>query len=274
MRLAFFLVLLLALTGPALAATVRIDHAAAVVTIVPEARSDVAVTILSTNARLPLRVTRLGDGVRIDGGLAGRLSGCHALLGIPSVSIFGMGGIDKSALPRVVVRAPVDVVVQASGAVYGAVGRTSSLDLDVSGCGDWVVADVANSLKVRMSGSGDVRVGAASHAELSVAGSGDIHLREVGDGVGAVANGAGDITIGRVAGPLDVRVSGSGDVKVASGQVSDMTVEIAGSGDVSFGGVAQTLSARVAGSGDVSVHKVTGAVARSVAGSGDIRVGH
>jgi len=39
------------------------------VVILPEARSDIAVTVVRANAKLPLRVSRVGDRVVVDGGL-------------------------------------------------------------------------------------------------------------------------------------------------------------------------------------------------------------
>jgi hypothetical protein len=74
-------------------------------------------------------------------------------------------------------------------------------------------------------------------------------------------------------GPLHVHIAGSGNVLAASGQVTDMTVGVAGSGDVKFGGVAQRLDASVVGSGDVRVGRVTGPVTRHIAGSGSVTVG-
>ena len=58
-----------------------------------------------------------------------------------------------------------------------------------------------------------------------------------------------------------------------AGSVTDLEVAIAGSGDVTFHGVAQTLKATIAGSGDVVVGHVTGAVSKHIAGSGDVRIG-
>ena len=92
-------------------------------------------------------------------------------------------------------------------------------------------------------------------------------------GLSAATSGSGDIQAGLVNGPLRIRVAGSGGVRARGGQVTDMNVSVAGSGDVSFNGVAATLTANVAGSGDVTVSRVTGAVSKQVAGSGDVRVG-
>ncbi|MDQ2860943.1 MAG: DUF2807 domain-containing protein [Pseudomonadota bacterium] len=259
--------------GASAAPSVEIRQAVARVTIMPEARSDVVVEVIRANPRLPLRIAREGDRVVVDGGLGMRLRGCGSFLGRPRAMVWGIGAVGFGDMPQIIVHTPADVHVSASGAVFGSVGRAASVELNNSGCGDWTVADVAQALRVGVSGSGDIRTGAAGTADLRVSGSGDIFVRRVESGLNAATSGSGDIQTGLVNGPLRVRVAGSGNVRARGGQVTDMNVSVAGSGDVTFNGVARTLSASVAGSGDVTVSRVTGAVSKQVAGSGDIRVG-
>jgi len=252
---------------------VLIHDAALQVTVIPEARSDVAVTIVKTNPRLPLKVMQVGDSVSIDGGLFGRSANCHSVFGRPSVLIWGVGHIARDDLPRIVIRTPMDSRVKAGGAVYGVVGRAASLDVDNSGCGDWTLADVAGTLRLHLAGSGDVRAGSAGSAVIHSSGSADLSTRAIGGGLEAWSAGSGDIRVQSVDGPLRLSVAGSSDVIVHAGAVTDMNVNVAGSGDVKFGGVAQTLRAFVAGSGDVLVGHVTGQVSQSVLGSGSVHVG-
>lgn len=265
----------IAASGGALAApAVQIRQAVVRVTIIPEARSDIVVTVLRANPRLPLRITRLGDQVLVTGDVGLRLLGCRSWMGRPSASVWGVGRVGYDDMPQLVIHTPAAVRVSAGGAVFGTVGRSAGVDLSNSGCGNWTVADVAGPLKVDVTGSGDIRTGAAASADLRVAGSGDVSARRVENGLNAATSGSGDIQAALVNGPLRVRVAGSGDVRAHGGQVTDMNVSVAGSGDVSFGGVAQSLTASVAGSGDVTVARVTGAVSKHVAGSGDVRVGN
>ena len=98
------------------------------VTIIPEARGDIVVTVTKANSRLPLKITRIGD-------------------------------IKYDDLPQVVVHMPRNARVGAGGAVFGAIGPGDSVDLGNSGCGDWTVADQTGPLHVHVSGSGDVSVG-------------------------------------------------------------------------------------------------------------------
>lgn len=252
---------------------VDIRHAVARVTVIPEARRDVAVFVTRTNGRLPLRVYRDGDTVVVDGGLGWRNINCHGLFGRPSAFVWGIGNISYDDMPQIVVRTPLQARVGAGNAVYGAVGPGAGLDLANSGCGDWTVANQNGPFQVRVSGSGDIRTGTVGSADVRVAGSSDVHMGAVRNGLMASITGSGDVTAARVDGPLHARIGGSGDVRIRGGAVSDMNVSVAGSGDVKFGGVAQSLVANVAGSGDVSAARVTGLVTKHVAGSGDVTVG-
>ena len=252
---------------------VEIRHAVARVTVIPEARTDIEVTVVKANARLPLKVSRLGNDVFIDGGLGMRPRGCHSAFGKPRAMVWGIGDVGYDDMPQVVIRTPMTVKVSAGDIVYGSVGRSDSVELGNSGCGDWTVANVAGPMRVNVAGSGDVRTGSAASAEVHVSGSGDVATRDIRGGLNASTSGSGDIVAASIDGPFHVHVSGSGNVRAHAGSATDMAVWVAGSGDVSFGGGARSLEASIAGSGDVRVAKVTGAVARHVAGSGDVHVG-
>jgi hypothetical protein len=266
--------LLAAAAGSAAAApSIEIRHAAARVTIVPEARSDVQVTVVRANGRLPMQINHFGDATIVDGPLGHRSPNCNEVLGQRSVFIWGIGRVAYADLPQIVVRTPLDAHVVADGAVYGVVGRGHSLDLSNGGCGDWTVADQDGALHIHTSGSGDVHAGSAGAADIRTSGSSDISLKGVREGLTASITGSGDVVAAWVNGPLHAHIAGSGDVSVKAGQVSDMDASIAGSGDVKFGGVARSLTAHIAGSGDVDVARVNGPVSRQIAGSGDVNVG-
>jgi hypothetical protein len=267
------LVALAGATGAAAAPSVDIQHAVARVVIIPEARSDIAVSVTHANSRLPLKIGRMGDRMVIDGGLAMRPKQCRSAFGRHWVMVWGVGDIRYEDMPQIAIRVPLDVSVGAGDAVFGSIGRSNSLELHHAGCGDWTVADVAGPMKISVAGSGDTRTGTAGSAELRISGSGDIFTRDIKGGLTAATSGSGDIEAASIHGPLHVHVAGSGDVRAHGGEASDMQVSVAGSGDVAFAGVAQSLEASVAGSGDVSVGRVTGSVTKHIAGSGDVRVG-
>jgi hypothetical protein len=264
----------LAAGGASAAPGVEIRNAVARVTVIPENRSDVVVDVVKASPRLPLHISQWGDTVRVDGNVGMRIHGCHTWFGKPSAWVWGIGHIGYDDMPQLVVHAPMDVRVGAGGAVFGTIGRTASVSLGNSGCGDWTVADTTGLLHVGLSGSGDVRTGSAGSGDVHVAGSGDVSVRRITNGLTSSTSGSGGVQAASVSGPLHVHIAGSGDFRGHGGQVTDMEVSIAGSGDASFAGVAQSLNASVAGSGDVTVAQVTGPVSKHVAGSGDVRVGH
>lgn len=260
------------------AASVEIKNAVAKVTVIPESRSDVAVSIVRDDPRHPLKVSAWPDGRTVVeggyfGGFFGGVTACNSHGGLPYIRVFGSEPLSFGNMAQIVIHVPMDAKVSAGEAVFGEVGRSESLDLHVSGCGDWVVANVRGRLRLSNSGSGDVRVGSAGEVKISTAGSGDVYTRGVSSGVEANISGSSDIHIEDASGPVKVRISGSGDVGIGGGHASDLDVFIAGSGDVNFRGVAETVTAFVAGSGDVNVAHVNGAVKKSIAGSGDVNIG-
>ena len=113
--------------------------AAARVVVIPEARNDIVVTVLEAKSQFPLKVTRFGEAVYIDGDVAHRVIGCPMVAGKAGVRINGRGVFAASDLPRLAIRAPRDVRLMVGDAVSGAVGRSSSLDFAARGCGDWVI---------------------------------------------------------------------------------------------------------------------------------------
>jgi hypothetical protein len=264
---------LLAAGAASASPTVDIRNAALRVTVIPEARSDIAVTVVKANSKLPVRVTRDGTNVKIDGGAGSVWTNCHSGGGWRGVSTWGAGNVHDSDLPTLIIRTPMDVTVRSGGAVFGVIGRGNTIDLSNSGCGDWTVGDATGSLRLAQTGSGDVRAGASGAADISISGSGDVSMTHVRGGLRARTSGSGDVTAAMVDGPLFVRISGSGDVVAKSGSVTTMDVAVAGSGDVRFGGVAQNLAVAIVGAGDVSAAHVTGAVEKRIAGSGDVTVG-
>jgi hypothetical protein len=255
------------------APSLEIHHAVARVTIIPEARSDVVVSVVKANARLPLKITRVGDAVIVDGGLGILAPSCHSFFGRPGATVWGRGNFGYDEMPQIIVRMPRNMKVGADGAVFGQIGAGDSVDLANGGCGDWTVGDQTGALRAVLTGSGDVHAGSAGSADLQLWGSSDVGMRAARGGMTAEIGGSGDVKADLVNGPLNAKIGGSGDMRIKGGAVSDMNVAIAGSGDVRFDGVAHTLVARVAGSGDVSVGKVTGSITRHVVGSGDVTVG-
>lgn len=281
-----------ALAAPAFAKDgpeVEIRHAVARVAVIVEDRADIAVEVEQGSSGLPaIQVTRVGNEVRIDGGLRRRgflnrrdsIQECRSgpdNAARPgdgaSVEVRDHGRINISDAPLIVIRTPRQVNVSASGAVFGSVGRgASSVDLGASGCGYWNVANTEGPVSLSIAGSGDMRAGTSASLDISIAGSGSASggvTRELDVSIA----GSGDVAVARIDGPMDVSIAGSGDVVVRDGTSPEVSISIMGSGDVTFGGVAGDVDVSIAGGGDVTIARATGAVSRSIAGSGDIRIG-
>lgn len=269
--------------GAASAAEVEIENAVARVVVIPEARNDIAVDIRPGRSDLPqLKVSRLGGGkVEIDGGLKRRIHGCstngHVLDPVNppqnlEIEVRGLSDVKLTDAPLITLRVPMDVKVEAGGAVFGSIGRSDSLELSSAGCGDWTVANTKGKMNLSLAGSGDIQAGTSSSVQASIAGSGDIRTGAT-RALGASIAGSGDVRAARVDGPVKASIAGSGDVSVDAGRATQLDASIAGSGDVRFGGEADSLKASVLGSGDVRVGAVRGAISKSVMGSGDVIVG-
>lgn len=89
------------------------------------------------------------------------------------------------------------------------------------------------------------------------------------DDVSVAIAGSGDVTMSFKASSIKAHVDGSGNVRL-SGSCSELHVSIAGSGDVRVSELMATnMSAAIAGSGNVIAH-ANGRVNVDIAGSGDV----
>jgi hypothetical protein len=256
----------------AAAPAIEIRDAVARVVVIPEDRPDVKVEMLTVNRDLPLQVRQAGAGVVIDGGLYHRIRDCHAHADNPSVSVRGVGRVDYKDMPQIVIHAPKAVTLETNGAVFGAIGRAASLDIDNSGCTTWTVADVAGDVVLRDSGVGTIRMGQAARLDARMSGASNVHATRVG-GLDATLSGAGGLTVNQLNGPMQAHVSGVGHVKVLEGEAGAMRASVSGVGGVEFGGRAQSLDAQISGIGGVRVKAVTGQVTKSVSGLGRVTIG-
>ncbi|MDB5418913.1 MAG: putative filamentous hemagglutinin/adhesin [Phenylobacterium sp.] len=256
----------------AAAAAVELKDAVARVTVVPEDRADVKVEVVTANPKLPIEIRSFAGTTVIDGRLGHRIRDCHHRSDRPTAWVRGVGDVEGDAIPQLVIRTPKAVVISANGAVFGAVGRSASLELHDSGCSTWTVADVAGDANILESGAGSVRLGAVGRLDLRLSGAADVHAVRVRQGMDTTLSGAGRVQVEDFAGPMETRVSGVGHVRVAGGRATIMRASVSGMGGVEFGGVAETLDARISGIGGIRVKQVTGAVTRSVSGAGHVTI--
>lgn len=270
----------------------KVRGAAAVLKVIPEDRTDIAVEITNPGRLVTPTVRMDGSALVVDGNLGRRMRDCDTDSDSFSVNVSGVGELAMNELPVITARVPRDVDLSVGGAVWADIGASQSADLSFTGCGPAKIADVTNTLELSSAGSGAITAASAGSASVSAAGSGDATLGAVNGKFEASVAGSGDITAASVTGPLDVSIAGSGDVSVQGGAVADADVSIAGSGavdivgnvgkldvslmgsgDVRVRGTAQTVDANIMGSGDVRVVAVTGGLQKAVMGSGSVTVG-
>ncbi len=283
------------LVGPALAADgprLQIEHAAARVVVIPEARGDIAYTVAPGKSGLPaIQMRREGDKLILDGGLRegfgrSRIRGCDAYgashvkddrtvwsvdLG-KSVRIDGIGSVKVADLPVITVHAPRDVKIAAGDAVFGEIGASDSVSLGNGGCGDWSVAATRGLAHVGLGGSGSVHLQTAAQADIDIGGSGNVALVSAG-GLHASIGGSGAIKAETINGPVAANIGGSGNVVVERGASPKLSANIAGSGSLIYKGTADAVAASIVGSGNVRVRQVTGPISKTVMGSGGVRIG-
>lgn len=266
------------LAAPAAAETypaggVRLEYAAAHVTVIPEDRADVDVTVAAGSERLPAPTVRVeGDRVVIDGGLRNRLQGCGSGLSGRHVRVRGIGNVRHADLPRITIRTPRTLDLSIGGAVFSDIGASAGGRVAHNGCGAATIAAVSGNLDAALNGSGDVdvaRVGGALSAALN--GSGALTVRRADGDAELRLNGSGDLRAGPVRGDVDAVLAGSGSLEVENAR--NAVLRLNGSGNVRMGDVSGVVDARLGGSGSVRVGAVGDGARLMLNGSGNVRAG-
>jgi len=315
---------------------IELRDLAARVVVTPEDRSDIDIKVRYGKAKVPaLMVSQRGNVTVLNGHLSGKGPKMSLTIRFDEgdqnrgqVFISGLGKVKVEDLPLVFVRVPNNAVVKDSGYTLGHVKPSQSLDMIMSGSGQWTVEPVAgplniinsgaggisistagdaivdnmgagdidiqsvrrlkltqtgsggfsaqNSLDVEVinQGSGDIDLRAARSVKAKINGSGDLSLGNVMNGLTLVNNGPSDVSVEKIAGPVSLSLSGSGDVDIAGGHIPGFVMRGSGSGDVAFGGITGTVNIDANGPGDISIMKATGPVITKVNGSGEMYIGH
>ncbi len=256
------------------ASEVQLRDIAAIVRVIPENRTDVAVGFVNPGT-LPVPEYRVSRRrLIINGRLNRQIRGCRVLENNGfEVTTARQGRVTGADLPVIELRVPQNATVAAGGAVRLRVGPAQSAHIRLDGCGDADIERVEDEAELSVSGSQDVRLYEAGEATVTLAGSGDVVLGAVHDGLTISVAGSGDVTAARVDGATSIAVQGSGDVIIRDGRATSLSVVVAGGGDVTHGGSAERLDAVILGGGDVRVRRVDGEINRRVLGGGDVVVG-
>lgn len=145
-----------------------------------------------------------------------------------------------------------------SGALKGSIGAVRSAHLDGSGALKLTIGDIAGELAMDASGAANIRTGSVDSANLDVSGAGDIDIQDIRHGLHAELSGASQVDARSVNGPVDVEVSGSGDIRIAGGRADPLEVDISGIGSFEFGGTAVNPQLSVSGRGRIKLKAYTG----------------
>jgi hypothetical protein len=152
--------------------------------------------------------------------------------------------------------------------------KTDSWMTRIKGVKIWITTPEVEALHV--SGSGNILAETSINAEemeLKVSGSGKIKVPKLnGEEVDAAISGSGDILLGGTADEMDIRISGSGDIYAEEFQVNECDIKISGSGDCRIDATGE-IDASISGSGSVTYYSNPQIDAR-VSGSGKVRKGN
>ncbi len=155
-----------------------------------------------------------------------------------------------------VVRTPNGTSIAPKADCYVEVQGNGFTSLRTSGSGDmYAEGDFAGLEVGHTSGSGELTViGIDSKSiELSTSGSGGIEAKGGADSLEVRISGSGDITTRTLtAGDVDVNISGSGDGRVTA--TDSLKAKLSGSGDLHVYGNPADVDQKASGSGDVKIH--------------------
>ena len=127
---------------------------------------------------------------------------------------------------------------------------------------------------VHIQGSGDVDIAGfkdQEKVELRISGSGDMKFSGSAGGIAVNIEGSGDVVLAQgQAGSLQARIQGSGNLKAADFKAKNVSVAIEGSGDADIRVGGGALKLSVNGSGDIRWTGEASAVSAATHGSGSI----
>ncbi|HUM13146.1 MAG TPA: head GIN domain-containing protein [Myxococcaceae bacterium] len=127
---------------------------------------------------------------------------------------------------------------------------------------------------VHIQGSGDADIAGfkdQEKVEIRISGSGDVKFAGTAGGLAVWIEGSGDVLLaGGQAGSLQARIQGSGNLKATEFKAKNVSVAIDGSGDADVRVAGGALSLSVNGSGDIRWTGEASAVSTATHGSGSI----
>ncbi|MBF0176190.1 MAG: DUF2807 domain-containing protein [Magnetococcales bacterium] len=179
---------------------------------------------------------------------------------------------------RISTSATVGSITQSSGSIeIGSVRVDGVRVTDGASSGrEPVRLDLLLSKKVALAVTGSCQQvdidGMAGFLDVDVGGACTLKAGDVG-AARLRADGASSVEITSVAGQLTIVAAGASDIQVKGGEVDQLQIDLTGSGNVSFGGVARKVRVSMQGVGRVTVAKSLTEPDIQIDGVGDVSVG-
>lgn len=139
------------------------------------------------------------------------------------------------------------------GHVVGVVGDLATADISIHGSGDLKAGDIEGEFRTAIYGSGDLTAKSAGALTAKIHGSGDIAIGDINGPASLDIHGSGDIMLGRIDGALDLSIQGSGDVEAGDVE-GGAVISIHGSGDVALASLRGKTGAEINGSGGIEIN--------------------
>ncbi len=148
----------------------------------------------------------------------------------------------------------------------------TALDIGDGGAAAYTIGAVNGMLHVSLAGSGGMKAVNAKELILTLSGSGSAAIDNVDGKVTGRLSGAGDLSIAHVHAPrTDLDLSGKGTVRLADGDVGQLTASVHGSGSLSAPAAAAARLSN-SGSGSVALKSVKGALDAELSGAGTLSI--
>ena len=166
------------------------------------------------------------------------------------------GSTGQSTL-ELTLRVPADsaLAISESGGARYMIGAVGKLDLDISG-GIQLQAASATDVALSLSGGATIKIGQTSGSmKVDVSGGGDIHIDQatLGDLALSLSGGGAFALKGGSIGRLTLDVSGAGSVQIGAPVNGDATISMSGAGEVRLARVSGKLTKDINGVGSIDI---------------------
>ena len=172
--------------------------------------------------------------------------------------IFGLGFGNTRNSGTITLSVADPVLKSLNAKIKGSANIGSAIKVDeanvmITGSGNTTLGEV-KSLQLKVAGSGDCDFGEVEDASISIAGSGDVKIRELSKTGYVRIAGSGDVSIlSGEAERLEIAVFGSGDIDAKHLSVNELDIEMNGTGGAVIGRVRSHSVERISRTSDLKI---------------------